>query len=126
MAVPERPGLGEYPGLTRTITMNGLEPVIVAPDFVTLLVTSTAVYSGTLTVGGGLLPPLVLHVPPHTVGPAGMFANPLNEFGATPPLTAFRRYQSSAQKVAVVPEVALPSPITTLPPGVQAKLVTDR
>jgi hypothetical protein len=106
--------------------MNGLEPMIVAPDFVTLLVTSTAVYSGTLAAGGALLPPLVLHVPPHTVEPAGMFANPLKEFGATPPLTAFRRYQSSAQNVAVAPTAALPSPITKLPPGVQAKLVTDR
>jgi hypothetical protein len=76
------------------MTIAGLFPVTMLPDFTTLLVTSMAVYAGTIPAGGGLLPPPVDHEPPHVVLPAGRLEKPLKALGAMPPDTVLRRYQS--------------------------------
>src|SRR5688572_6334150 len=94
------------------------------PVFPTELVTSIAVYEGTSPGGGGLLPPVVLKVPPQTVGPAGTFENPLKLSGAGPPLTEFAALHCELQNVAVEPMAAFPSPITKLPPVVHWKTMT--
>jgi hypothetical protein len=100
------------------ITIFGLVPLTVLPDFVTEFVTSIAVYAGTVTGGGGLLPPLVLHLPPHEVAPDGTFAKPLKLLGAVPPLMWFSFDQLLLQNVIVPVPPASRSPITKLPPTV--------
>jgi hypothetical protein len=90
----------------------------VLPDFVTELVTSIAVYEGTLAGGAGLLPGLVDHAPPHEVAPAGSFANPLKLDGAGPPLMWFALDQPLPQNVTTPNPLASRSPMTKLPPTV--------
>jgi hypothetical protein len=100
------------------MTSEGLVPVSVLPTTVIELVTSIAVYDGMLAGGDELLPPIVDHVPPHEVGPAGVFANPLNWLGAGPPLRWFAVDQRLPQNVTVPDPFASRSPMTKLPPTV--------
>src|SRR5689334_23464944 len=65
-------------------------PLIVLPDWVTLLATSTPMYSGTVSGGFPLLPGRAVKLVPHSSG--GLIcgrvtpdAKPLNEDGAWPP-----------------------------------------
>jgi hypothetical protein len=92
--------------------------MIVLPDFITELVTSIAVYEGTLAGGAGLLPVLVDHVPPHAVASSGLFANPSKLFGAGPPLMWFALDQPLPQNVTTPDPLASRSPMTKLPPTV--------
>src|SRR5437868_5179686 len=87
-------------------------PAIVLPFFVTVLGTMTPMYDGTPLVGGGLLPPVVVHALPQPIG--GLVdgsviapAKPLNADGATPPLSTFCAAHVSDHHVTVVlPAVA--------------------
>jgi len=51
-----------------TITIARISPLIVLPAWVMVWATITAMYAGTLAGGGGLLPGLVVQVPPHRGG----------------------------------------------------------
>ncbi len=88
--VPEWPGLGPYPGSVLTITIFLTSPVIVSPDWETVLETATARYAGTLPGGPALLPTDVVYPVPQAGGvvPAPD-ANPLKLCGAIPSLRGF-------------------------------------
>src|SRR5438128_9895340 len=84
--------------------MCEISPEIVLPDIEILLEASTAMYDGTLLAGGGLLPVVVLHVPPQTGGVVlRVLAKPLNAAGAGPPDRAFSLYHCAPHHVTVPP-----------------------
>ena len=93
-------------------------PLIVLLNFATELVTSMAVYDGTLPGGVELSPGPVDHVPLHQVAPAGLFANPLKLLGAGPPLMWFALDQLLPQNVTPPNPLASRSPMTKFPPTV--------
>lgn len=71
------------------MTSDGFVPVTALPATMIELVASIAVYVGTVSGGAALSPVVAPQLPPHDVGPAGLLANPLNWFGAGPPLRRF-------------------------------------
>ena len=98
-----------------TITIFVVLPEMVEPDLVIELATMTVMYDGTLAGGGGLLPVVVVQLPPQAGG-LGLveLANPLKPDGARPPLNEFDFAHWSPQKVTRLPTAALPSPITNV------------
>jgi hypothetical protein len=72
-------------------------------------------YDGMPAAGGGLLPPDVVHALPHVdgglvVGSVIVFAKPLNDDGAPPPVRAFSDDHVSAHQVTVpLPALRFPS-----------------
>src|SRR6266849_6234618 len=99
------------------MTMCGVLPEIVEPDWLIELETITAMYAGSGPAGGGvLLPGSVDQLTPH-VTVAGVSSKPLNSAGAAPPLRLFSFHHWAPQKVTAVPTAALLSPITKLPPA---------
>ena len=81
-------------------------PDKVDPDLFTLLVTTTPMYEGTPLVGGGLLPPVVVHglLQPSAgviVGKVTVPRKPLNAGGAEPPVRTFRCHHASLHQVTV-------------------------
>ena len=104
----------EYPGAVCTTTIFGVLPEIVDPDCATPLATRTPINEGTVLGGFELFPGPVIQVVPHPGGSAlRVFANPLNAFGAAPPLSALSVLQSELQKVTA--PAALWSPMTKEP-----------
>src|ERR1041385_2094990 len=82
-------------------------PLSVLPDCETLLVTSTPMYSGTVSGGFPLLPGRAVKVVPHSSG--GLIcgrvtpdAKPLNEDGAWPPERLFRLDHEWLHQVTVL------------------------
>src|SRR5688572_11573915 len=95
-------------------------PSIVEPVMVTLLDTSTPMYCGTVSGGGGLLPPVVVHADPQAaggvlVGKVTFSAKPLNAGGAAPPDGAFAADQLCPHHSTVPPDMALASLTTNAP-----------
>src|SRR5690242_2130536 len=89
-------------------------PLTVLPDCVTLLATSTPMYSGTLLGGLPLLPVRVVKLVPHSsggliCGSVTSAAKPLNEAGAWPPERRFRLDHEWLHQVTVVPDPAPPT-----------------
>src|SRR5690349_10932184 len=102
------------------MTIFMIVPLIVEPDFVTLLVTITDMYAGSGPFGGGaLFPGSVVKVAPH-VGAAGYLAKPLNDDGPAPLLILFAVDHWLPQKFTV--PVWLWSPMTNAPPPVLGAL----
>src|SRR4051812_34259797 len=90
------------------------------PDLVVLLVTSTPMYEGTTSVGGGLLPPEVDDGAPHVAGGVAVGrltvpAKPLNADGAAPPDSTFTPAHWLPHQVTVPPPAALTSPTVNAP-----------
>src|SRR5690348_6524449 len=87
-------------------------PAMLLPLFATELATTTPMYDGTPLVGGGLLPPDVVHALPQVVaglvvGSVIVPTKPLYDDGAGPPVRTFRLGHVSAHHVTVlVPAVA--------------------
>src|SRR5688500_14164442 len=77
-------------------------PEMIEPSFVTLLDTTTAMYSGTAGGGPELLPGSVIHSDPH-VGAALVFSKPLKLGGATPPLSWLFWCHCEPQKYTLEP-----------------------
>ena len=102
LPVPSCPGLGPYPGSVATITISFTLPLIVEPDLVMLLDTTTAWYCETVAGGPELLPGAVDHVPPH-VGAAFVFSKPLKLAGAEPPLRLLCLLHCEPQKLTWAP-----------------------
>src|SRR5438445_4645480 len=102
--------------------MCGVVPVICEPFFTAESVEITPMNAGSGPAGcGALLPGSVLHVSRH-VDWAGLFAKPLNDAGAVPPLRTFRLAHWAPQKVTALPLPLEPSPTTNEPrPGASAK-----
>ena len=69
------------------VTIMGMSPLSIEPDFVIKLETITVMSAGTLSGGPELLPGLLRHVPPQAAGfGSGELAKPLKLAGALPPL----------------------------------------
>jgi hypothetical protein len=66
------------------VTIMGMSPLIIGPDFVIELETITVMSAGTLDGGPELLPGSLSHVPPQ--GGFEQLAKPLKLAGASPPL----------------------------------------
>lgn len=92
-----------------TITISGMLPLwMVLPDCVILLETITAMYAGTELGGGGLLPVVLIQLPPQTGGVAlSVLAKPLKALGAVPPERLFRAFHCELHHVTDAPSVAL-------------------
>jgi hypothetical protein len=90
-------------------------PEITDPDFVIALATITRIVAGTLPGGLELLPGSVFHVPPQVAGfGVVIFANPLKESGAEPPLKLFCFAHCAPQNITDLPTTAFLSPMTKL------------
>src|SRR6476646_10101256 len=85
-----------------------MSPEIVLPLLVTELATTTPMNCGNGGATGlPLFPGDTVHVPPHAGGVAlKADANPLNAFGALPPLSALRSAHCAPQNVTSVAGVA--------------------
>ena len=69
------------------VTIMGMSPLSIEPDFVIKLETITVMSAGTLGGGPELLPGSLCHVPPQAGGFGfGELAKPLKLAGAGPPL----------------------------------------
>lgn len=78
MPIPAWPGLLTYPAFVLTITIEGVFPEIVRLDLLTVLVTITAIYDGTLVGDLELLPGSAVQVFPQEGGVMlSVVANPL-------------------------------------------------
>src|ERR1041385_9143566 len=96
-------------------------PLSVLPDCETLLVTSTPMYSGTVSGGFPLLPGRAVKVVPHSsggliCGSVTLEAKPLNEDGAWPPERLFRLDHEWLHHVTVLE----PAPPAVTSPRVNA------
>src|ERR1051325_7694918 len=107
-------------------------PLIVLPDWVTLLATSTPMYSGTVSGGFPLLPGRAVKLVPHSSG--GLIcgrltpdAKPLNEDGAWPPERLFRLDHEWLHQVTVLEPAppAVTSPRVNAPRLGKAKTTTS-
>src|SRR5579859_6046549 len=85
------------------------------PSWVTLLATATSMYSGSGAGGGSeLLPVPVVQASAH-MGAGNELTQPLNDDGASPPLSVLSFHHCAPQNVTWLPRAALPSPIVKLP-----------
>src|SRR5579862_1842918 len=91
-------------------------PEIVLPDFVTWLVTITAISPGTLAGGGVLLPGSVVQVLPQ-VGAVLPSSKPLKLAGPEPVLSALFFHHCDPHQLTWPPETFSRSPITKDPPA---------
>lgn len=66
------------------VTIIGMSPLIIGPDFVIKLETITVMSAGTVGGGPEVLPGSLCHVPPQ--GGFAQLAKPLKLAGAPPPL----------------------------------------
>ncbi len=98
-------------------------PKIAESDWLTELVTITAMYAGSGPAGGGVLLPGSAVQLMRQLGVVGFSAKPLKLAGAGPPLTELSFPHCAPQKVTDVPMTLLPSPIAKAPPpGAKAKV----
>src|SRR5438552_16735687 len=89
--VPAWPGSAAYPGSVLTMTILGILPEIVEPDWLIELETITAMKEGTVAGGSELFPGSVIHIPPQAGGVVlVMLVMPLKALGAGPPLSDLR------------------------------------
>lgn len=99
-----------------TITISGVLPEIVGPDWLMELDAITAMNSGTERGGLELVPGSVVQVSPHRGVLLGVvLAKPVKLAGAGPPLSEFGCDHWAPQKVTGLPTVAFRSPITNDP-----------
>lgn len=97
-----------------TTTIWTTFPLMVLPALVILLATITAMYAGTVFGGAGLLPGLVVHVPPQYGGSLlNVAAKPLKALGAGPPESALSVAHCAPHQVMVTGVVAV-SAVATL------------
>ncbi len=128
MPIPAWPGLLAYPEFVLIITIEGVFPEIVGPDLITVLVTITAIYDGTLVGDPELLPGSVVQVFPQEGGVVlSVFANPLNAPGTGPPDKLFSFCHCVPHHVTAVfgkAEAMVWSPNTKEPLDKKAKINT--
>src|SRR5437867_5941239 len=90
--------------------MEGISPEILFPDLETLLEAMTAMKEGTVAGGAGLLPGLVVQLPPQLGGVVlRVLAKPLKLWGACPPVKEFTFDHCAPQKVTEPVAVRLPT-----------------
>src|SRR6266849_7688989 len=121
--VPRWPGSFAYPGFTCTVTMWTMFPLILEPDWVTLLETITLIRPGSVAGGAELLPVVVVQVETQ-VSAVGLLAKPFMDDGALPPLKLLSFAHCASQKSTWLPTVGPPAerfPMTKAPVAGGAK-----